>query len=81
MKDLIANPDVAKLARMWRRNSRGARLVQEYFDGDATAAMDFLNSFFTASDFARDLAQEPLAFRRQVLADMRLAIMKPKGDC
>lgn len=81
MKDLIGNPDVAELVLAWRRHSRGARLVQEYFDCDDAAAIAFLNSFLTPEDMARDLAQEPPEFRREVLADVKLMLSKPMGDC
>lgn len=81
MRDLLANPDVAKFIRAYRRHSRGARLVQEYFDFDAERVVEFLNSQLTVHDMARDIAYEPEDFREEVIADVALYLMKPKGDC
>lgn len=81
MKDLLANPDVAKLIRMWRRHSRGARLVQEYFEFNEAAVVDFLNSFLTPHDLARDLAHEPPQVQREVLMYVATRYGPASGDC
>jgi hypothetical protein len=81
MKDLLANPDVQQLVRYWRRHSRGARLVQEYFDHDPALALDFLNSQLRFSDFERDMAQEPAEFRREVASYVQTLYGPTKGDC
>jgi len=81
VKDLLANPDVVKIIAAWRRHSRGARLVQEYFDCDADKVVEFLNSQLTIQDMARDLAKEPPEFRQAVMLDTALFLSKPKGDC
>ena len=81
MKDLLANPDVQLLIVQWRLHSRGARLVQEYFEGDAAQALDFLNAQLRPIDMARDLAHEPPEFRREVLSYVRTLCGPTSGDC
>lgn len=81
MNSLLDDPHVVKLVRAWRRHPRGARLLLEHFNGDDTAAIDFLNSHFTLRDAARDLAQEPPAEREAVLSDLKLYLATPKGVC
>jgi len=81
MKDLLANPDVQQLVEQWRLHSRGARLVQEYFDGDAVQALDFLNAQLRPIDMARDLAHEPPQVRREVLSYVRTRYGPTSGDC
>ena len=81
MRDLLANPDVEQLVRFWRRNSRGARLVQEYFDHDPAQVLDFLNTQLRPIDMARDLAKEPPEFRREVQQYVRTRFGPTSGDC
>lgn len=81
MSDLLANPDVHQLVRFWRRHSRGARLVQEAFNHDPAAVLDFLNAQLRPIDLARDLAQEPADFRGEVLRYVRTRYGPTSGDC